>query len=288
MKGSLFCQRVIFHGDATLIFFCSKDQLNLLLQNQPKQIFIDGFHKVPKDFKQLVSVFGYSESKNAAFAIFHCLLNSKLEEHYNLLFEEFKLILKSYFPTFIFEPEICTTDYEKGLINAVQSNFKNAKSSGCFFHFLQCQIRNFQSLHLLKKDQRKTTFQLLTLISSLCFIPPEKIKKVYEEIKASFLEMYSDYFKYFEENWISGYSLELWNYWKHYEQLKISFQKTNNILESFHSLLLHLNNHSHQPSLSLLLSSLSYIESRQVNDFNRLEDKIMVSVNFNKQIKKKI
>ena len=34
---------VIFHGDATLIFFCSKDQLNLLLQNQPKQIFIDGF-----------------------------------------------------------------------------------------------------------------------------------------------------------------------------------------------------------------------------------------------------
>lgn len=113
MKGNSFCQKVIFSGEATLIFLCSKEQLNLLFQNQSKQIFIDGCHKVPKDFRQLVSVFGYSETKKAAFAIFHCLLNSKSEEHYNLMFEEFKIILKSNFPSFNFEPEICTTKRKK-------------------------------------------------------------------------------------------------------------------------------------------------------------------------------
>jgi len=115
----------------------------MLCKKNPKQIFVDGFYKVPKDFKQLVNVFRYSELDHGAFAIFYYLLNFKTEDQYKLMFEEFKTILKSFHPDFIFSPEVCMTDYEKGLINAVNYSFPTSKNSRCFF----------QSLKLLKKNQ---------------------------------------------------------------------------------------------------------------------------------------
>ena len=140
---------------------------------------MDGYHKVPGDFKQMVSVFGYCSEKKKAFSIFHCLINSKTEQDYKFMFEEFFVVLKHHYPDFIWNPVICTTDFEKGLINAITDVFPNAHKSGCFFHFLQCQIRYFNSHGLLKKETKKRTYQILTLITFLCFINPAKIPKVF-------------------------------------------------------------------------------------------------------------
>lgn len=171
-NGNLFCQKVLFRGTAMFVFLCSEAQLKLLTSIKPKQLFIDGYHKVPGDFQQLVSVFGYSEEKNEGFAIFHCLMNSKTEENYTIMLEEFLVLLKHFYPEFILAPQICTTDYELALLNTIEKIFPNTLNSGCFFHFLQCQIRNFQSRGFLKKETRKKTYQVLAFIRSLCFIPP--------------------------------------------------------------------------------------------------------------------
>ena len=114
-------------------------------------------------------------------------------------------------------------------------------------------------------------------MSCLCFVSPNIIAKLFSEIRKKF-EEYEKYFEYFEKVWIKGFSTDLWNYYYAAENFKDSFKLTNNILESFHSLLFHLNNHSHQPSLSVFISSLTYIESRQVNDFNQHENKLIVKV----------
>ena len=115
---------------------------------------MDGYHNVPKDFKQLISVFGYSESNNGAFAIFHCLLNFKTEDQYKFMFEEFKTILKAYHPNFIFDPEICMTSCEKGLIAALKYSFPNARNSGCFFIFYSARYAISKLLSFLKKKLR--------------------------------------------------------------------------------------------------------------------------------------
>jgi len=70
---------------------------------------------VPGDFQQMVSVFGYSEEKCEAFAIFHCLLNSKTEEN--------------------FMPEICTVDFEKALLNSIERIFPSSLISGLLLSF---------------------------------------------------------------------------------------------------------------------------------------------------------
>ena len=134
-KGNPFCQRVLFRGSFMFVFFCSEDQLKLLTTIKPKQIFIDGYHKVPGDFQQMVSVFGYSEENCEAFAIFHCLLNSKTEENYNVMFEEFFAILKQYHPEFVFMPEICTVDFEKALLNSIERIFPSSLISGLLLSF---------------------------------------------------------------------------------------------------------------------------------------------------------
>ena len=276
-KGNPFCQRVLFRGSFMFVFFCSEDQLKLLTTIKPKQIFIDGYHKVPGDFQQMVSVFGYSEEKCEAFAIFHCLLNSKTEENYNVMFEEFFAILKQYHPEFVFMPEICTVDFEKALLNSIERIFPSSLISGCFFHFLQCQIRYFRSHSFLTKENRKNTYQVLSLISFLCFIPLTKISTVFAQIKEMFTN-YADYFCYFENNWLKGYSIDIWNYWNAYEKLKNHFKVTNNIVESFNHVFLHLNNYSHNPSLGTFLTSLTYVEARQLNDFNKYQNRPLIKV----------
>jgi len=109
-----------------------------------------------------------------------------------------------------------------------------------FFHFLQCQIRHFQALKLLKKEVKNKAFQLLSLIIFPCFIEPKKIDKVYEEFKVLFTDDFNkEYFSYFEQTWLFSFSRELWNFFEHYKHLSSSFQRANNVLESFHSLLLY-------------------------------------------------
>ena len=94
-----------------------------------------------------------------------------------------------------------------------------------------------------------------------------------------FANTHEAYFTYFEENWLKGfYQINLWNHWSNFKMLQENFKMTNNIVESFHYLVLHLNNYNHNPSLGSFLAGLSYIESRQLNDFNRYEDRILVKV----------
>jgi len=276
-RNSLFCQKVVFKNEATFVLLCSQEQLKLVIEEKPKQFFVDGFHKTPKDFTQMISMFAYSESKKGSFCVFHCLINSKSENDYQTMIDEFLLIFKTYYPEENFYLEIITTDFELALLNSLHKSFSTSQQSGCFFHWLQCQIRSFGSLSLLKKEVRKTTFQLLVLMSSLCFINPDYIPRLFTEIKEKFND-YEEYFDYFERVWIKGFEIQLWNYYNVAENFRSSFKITNNILESFHSLLLHLNNNSHRPSLSNFVSSLAYIESRHVNDFNQQDNKPIVKV----------
>jgi len=47
-RNSLFCQKVVFKNEATFVLLCSQEQLKLVIEEKPKQFFVDGFIKLPK------------------------------------------------------------------------------------------------------------------------------------------------------------------------------------------------------------------------------------------------
>ena len=126
-RGTPFCQKVVFRGDSTFVFLFSQEQLKLLIEEKPKQFFVDGFHKTPKDFSQMVSMFAYVDTKRGSFCIFHCLMNSKAENNYQIMLEEFKVLLKPYNNENLL-PEVITTDFDKALLNY----FPDVQQSGVF------------------------------------------------------------------------------------------------------------------------------------------------------------
>jgi len=132
-KGKPFYQKICFRGSLTLLFFFSEDQIKLLKEAQPKQFFLDGFFKTPKDFDQLISIFAFSASRQGAFAIAHCLVTGRSEDTYNIMFDEYVTLLDYYQCREIFNSTIITTDFEVALLNSVSTKFPQSKQSGCFF-----------------------------------------------------------------------------------------------------------------------------------------------------------
>ena len=45
-------------------------------------------------------------------------------------------------------PELIVTDYEVGLMNAIQTVYPGTKLGGCYFHFTQCLQRKINELGL--------------------------------------------------------------------------------------------------------------------------------------------
>ena len=75
-----------------IIFLCTPFQLNLL--KECDIIFVDGtFRCCPKHFYQILNLIGHLKDKNITMSIITIMIKSKLENSYNNLFENFKLLL---------------------------------------------------------------------------------------------------------------------------------------------------------------------------------------------------
>jgi hypothetical protein len=59
-------------------------------------------------------------------------MSTKSEELYQRLFQELNELAEE--NDFELKPDFVLTDFEKGSINAVKSEFPGAKSTGCHFH----------------------------------------------------------------------------------------------------------------------------------------------------------
>ena len=91
------------------------------------------FKVVPTQFKQLVTIFG--DYKGNALPIFHVLMTNKTQVLYEKVFTE----IKNQFPQFA--PDQFMSDFETGLMNAVEKCFDCFSVKGCLFHFDQALYR---------------------------------------------------------------------------------------------------------------------------------------------------
>ncbi|KAL5239475.1 hypothetical protein ACI65C_006885 [Semiaphis heraclei] len=147
------------------------------------------------------------------------------------------------------------TDFEQGLINAVNLVFPESKHQGCYFHY--CQVNSkYLPLNLLKL-MRSNLFQLfkadnnaarvLRMILALPYLPAQPIGDVLPSMEEGFNSIveYVNQFPYLALKLNQFMFNYIWGYWfitMGPAAVKIFNQeiRTNNYVESYHASLLRL------------------------------------------------
>jgi len=279
--------KVIECPEYTMIFFSSRSQMVNWKIHEPIQIFVDGYHKVPKPFVQLVTILAMFPNLKKSLPIMSVLTTKKTKEAYRKLFSRADAIMREEFSQDIklLDVKLITIDFELALIGAVDEYWPEAKKQGCFVHFLRAQVNNLKRFGFGGQENKKKNYQLITLMSSLAFIDESKIVKVFEAIKnLTCFADYNKYFDYFSDTWIDGnFSIELWNSFNKVTQQAEYCDKlkhSNNTIESFHSLLNYILKKSSRPTIGEFIQAMRDVEGITKTNLNVYENKFVISVTF--------
>ena len=135
------------------------------------------------------------------YPIMHCLMNRKTQEAYTAMLHKAEALLKELLNDreLKFNASIITTDFEVALLNAIKDFWPKCQQLGCYVHFLRCLTRKLKELGFGKKEQRRSNYKLITLLSTLAWIDPKIVKNVFKKIRLLVqFKDYSDFFVYFE------------------------------------------------------------------------------------------
>ena len=189
-------------------------------------------------FEQMVTLCAYSEESDVSIPLGHFLLNTKEQKYYEKSLQAWVEIVEEILGTkFNADSKIrtCVSDFERGLINAVEKVLK-IPITGCFFHFCQALWREAGFKGLKQRSLIKETKRLLLYLILLCFCPLTQVSTMLEQMFKYSDEAYKKFLKYFEETWMKSMGIEKWNYsLMRKDQLQLStLKRTNNYLEGFH------------------------------------------------------
>jgi hypothetical protein len=189
-------------------------------------IFLDGtFRAAPPPFKQCVIIVAFDAATNLFIPCVWALLTSKSEYLYCCLLHELIVLLE-----YRWMPKLCTVDFEKGLINAVQHEFSQSKMVGCFFHFKQALFKRMRRMGLPKKEIAKCC----ELINILTIIPHDQLSLAIKFIRRHDVLRHNEwkgFWKYFDRTWTRRYPISLWNI---HDQSDYELSgRTNNAVERY-------------------------------------------------------
>lgn len=112
----------------------SEFQLNFFTQIE--ELFIDGTIKIaPKNWYQVLNIFGYNKKINFYMPLAYVVLNSKSEEIYNHIFQNLVYLIKTNTNLKTFNGIKIMSDFKIGLRKSIKKNFDNCLLEGCFSFF---------------------------------------------------------------------------------------------------------------------------------------------------------
>ena len=177
--------------------------------------------------------------KQMSMPLVYALLADKSKETYQRVFQK----VKEWVPAMATNQAklkrfVC--DFERGLINAVKSEFDhipNLKIDNCNFHFLQCQGRQLPTYDKkLEMFHSEAEFQVqFKLFGCLAYIPVNQVERIHElmmENLITFEELRKFDRVYFKKTWIRDddatdgtpmFPIEDWNVNERYLQFKVNF-----------------------------------------------------------------
>lgn len=242
--------------------------------NKTKTLIVDGtFKSAPFGFYQILifqSIF-----LGRTFPLIYFLLKNKTEKTYvrclTLIKEKTKL-----------NPSLFVCDFEKGLSNAIETVFSNAKIQFCFFHFSQSIWRRIQQEGLTKEYKSNSDFKkLMKYTIATAFLDPCNTLSCFAKIKQKLLCLddrvaglvnYLEY-TYFGVMKSSQYKCPIFSIdkWNVRDQIINSEPRTSNGAEAFHRTLNQSINTSN-PNIALLFQKL--LEGESLNEIELEQAKI--------------
>ncbi|CAF1369872.1 unnamed protein product [Adineta ricciae] len=203
LSGLSFAKDII-HGTERILLFTTTENLRWL--QEAKFWIMDGtFKTVPTLFRQLYSIHAPAGG-NVNFQIVplvYALMSLKSEELYQRLFQTLNELAEE--NNLELNPQFILTDFEKGSINGIKSEFPGAQSKGCHFHLGQLVYRHVQDAGLAKTYGNDEKFSLLIRhIPALAFLDPLEIPDAFDAIKDLLPSDAEPIFQWFEDNYVHG------------------------------------------------------------------------------------
>ncbi|XP_060857935.1 uncharacterized protein LOC132935404 [Metopolophium dirhodum] len=241
---------LMVEGIVSGVIFCNVANINIIAPDlrSVRVAGCDGtFKTVPKflenDAYQLFSfqvVF-----KDVSFPLVHAILIGKTQQIYVELLQYIRNVLP-----LCYDQLKIITDFELGLINAVNLVFPESKHQGCYFHYCQAVIRYVRNkrsniFQLFKADNNAA--RVLRMILALPYLPATQIGDVLPSMEDGFHSIveYVNQFPYLALQLNPFMFNYIWGYWfitmgpaavtVFNEDIR-----TNNFVESYHASLLRL------------------------------------------------
>jgi hypothetical protein len=227
-------------GDTPGDQFCimaSPFMLRRARDNVAGQFFIDGYHKVPRKWHQLLSILVFDDATKGYYPCVHILISNQRQTTYEKVLSITKALILLGGPSDMI-PKAIVVDFEQGLMNAVEKIFPNSKIVGCIFHFVQALWRYASGIGLRVADIKKETKSVVSALTLLIFVPKQRVLTFFAKIKEHFSNVvFAPFFDYFDRFWMRENMIDRWNLTGAPLDLT-EIKRTNNCVESFHSQLL--------------------------------------------------
>jgi len=247
--STFFQQELVINGTSEGVIFANIDAIRRFREELATvtTVGIDGTFKTvpaaPADLKSFLTfqvVF-----KSVSFPMVYVLLRSRTEETYITLFNIVRQILPLNYNLIRF-----VTDFERGLMNAVQQVFPESRLGCCWFHYTQtivryCHRKSNGVLDLVKRNpEAARVFRMVLALPHLPAVRGHPLCPrfcMYDGFRA--IMQYVQQFPEVEQgmrNFLIGYIEHYWFFQVRPEFFSVFGEdyRTNNYLESFHSTLL--------------------------------------------------
>jgi len=224
----------------------------MLKQLQENAWFVDAtFSIVPSSYYQLLTILTFNIQAQTYVPSAFILMSGKHENCYLAAFSALNVVCRGL--KLSIKPKYIMTDFEKGLRNALEWTYPEAKLLGCYFHFCRC-LWFYAAKNGLKSQSRiTTTKKIISLLKILPHLDERERKEIFEEINESYKNSekpFKDFLEYYKRNWLTKYSIS-------FDSIENNDRlvRTNNICEQFNRRLTQKIKIKH-PRLSILISNL--------------------------------
>ncbi|XP_063237468.1 uncharacterized protein LOC134539398 [Bacillus rossius redtenbacheri] len=235
------------NGQITAIVFANDTFLQFLSENptERREVSFDATFKVvprrPSGFCQLMTAVVYFQ--DIGFPIFFALMTKRTQEAYVAVLDIFHQ------KTSAWEIVAVSSDFEKGLVNAIITRYPNAEFHGCWYHCCQAIWRMVMKTGLVEdcknNDDMKRAIKMLMALAHLPAtrgaphddaVPAYDIADGLEAIlifihEKNLEEKLANLIEYFQNYWMARVTPRCFSVFN-------LPRRTNNALESFHALVL--------------------------------------------------
>lgn len=135
------------------VIFSSLYQMKIA--SECNDFFLDGtFKTAPKDYYQILNIWGYKKNNNVFLPLANILLSHKSFELYDKVIKEILAILQYNNIKIDFSDKSIMSDFEHSLRMAIRNNMQFIKIRSCFFHYTKAIYRKCKYYHLFTKNKK--------------------------------------------------------------------------------------------------------------------------------------